>query len=654
MSIRYKQNKNLCLGTQFGHPNFMLIEKHIIFIMGVSGVGKSTIGNLLSKQLNIPFFDGDDFHPAANIKKMSNGQALNDEDRLEWLKTLNDLALKHCSIKGCIIACSALKQSYRNLLNSNIAFDTKWVFLNGSFDTIHKRINQRKDHFMSSDLLKSQFDILERPKDSIEIDIQLTPEQIINVINMELKTKSEFGLIGLGVMGKSLCRNFAQNGFRLSTFNRHVEGKEENVAKIFKSQYKELSNTNPFDQLEPFVSSLQTPRKIMLMVNAGKTIDIVIEELLPFLEKGDILIDGGNSNYNKTRERSTYLKSKGIQFIGTGVSGGEEGALKGPSIMPGGDKEAYKEVQTFLETIAAKDANNLPCCTHIGTDGSGHFVKMVHNGIEYVEMQLLAEVFTILKFLGNNPEEIADILTTWKTSCNSYLLEITIDILRKKEDDDWLVNKIMDKAGNKGTGNWTTIASAQLGLPSTMIASALFARYTSFFKEERITANKNFDLESSHNLNISTENILQAYEFARIINHYQGFKLIQEASINYNWDLNLSELARIWTNGCIIRSDFMLELVDIFKSSSNILMNSAIIEKVNSLKPSAKKLVSECVLNDIPIQNFAESINFLNAYSTADSSANLIQAQRDYFGAHTYQRKGDHSNKFYHTDWKKN
>ena len=619
--------------------------------MGVSGVGKSTIGSLLSKQLNIPFFDGDDFHPEENIIKMSKGEALNDNDRKGWLQTLNKLASEQLTNKGCIIVCSALKESYRNILSTNIKQSTKWVFLHGSFEQIKERINNRKGHFMSSDLLKSQFDTLEEPINAINIDVSLTPNNIVKVISKELLEKSEFGLFGLGVMGKSLSRNLANNGFNISLFNRHVEGIEENVATNFKNEFEELSSALPFDNIESFVNSLEKPRKIMLMVNAGNIIDSVIEDILPFLSERDILIDGGNSNYNKTKERYNYLKSKNINFVGTGVSGGEEGALKGPSIMPGCDKEIYKDVQPFLEAIAAKDANNLPCCTHIGTEGSGHFVKMVHNGIEYAEMQLLAEVYVMLKSLGKNPDQIANTLESWKETTNSYLLEITIDILRKKEGEDWLVNKIMDKAGNKGTGNWTTIATAQLGVPSTMIATALFARYTSFFKDERIIASKNFKTNSTPTLNVENEDILEAYQFARIINHHQGFKLILEASNNYNWGLNLSELSRIWTGGCIIKSDLMEELVTVFKTTNNMLTNDIFIQKINKLKPSIKKVVSECILNELPVPNFTESINFLNSFSVANSSANIIQAQRDYFGAHTYQRLNDTSNKFYHTDW---
>lgn len=626
--------------------------KKVVFIIGVSGCGKSTIGKLLSQELNTPFFDGDDFHPKANIKKMSSGQPLNDDDRHGWLETLNDLAKKQLTKNSCVIVCSALRQKYRVTLSEGIEGETKWVYLSGSFEQIYNRMNSRPNHFMPLELLKSQFEILEKPKNAIQVDISLTPENIIKKIKNELMNSSEFGLFGLGVMGKSLCRNLAKKGFIISMFNRHVDNVEEHVAKNFKENYSEFSEASAFDDISAFVKSLQTPRKIMLMVNAGKTIDFVIEDLLPFLSEGDIIIDGGNSNYNNTKERFDYLKSKNIHFIGAGVSGGEEGALKGSSIMPGGNKETYDLVKPFLEQISAIDANGLPCCTYIGSEGSGHFVKMVHNGIEYVEMQLLAEVFLLLKVLGNNPDQIASILESWKETTNSYLLEITIDVLRKKDGNDWLVNKIMDKAGNKGTGNWATITTAQLGVPSTMITSALFARYTSFYKDERINASKSFKSNNTSKPNVTNKDILKAYQFARIINHYQGFKLIHEASISYKWDLNLSELSRIWTNGCIIKSNLMIELVDVFKTTSNMLTNEKIIKQINALKPAVKKVVSECILNELPMQCLSESINFLNSFSVANPSANLIQAQRDCFGAHTYQRTDDNSGKFYHTNWK--
>ncbi len=627
------------------------MKHYCIFIMGVSGVGKSTIGSLLAEQLKIPFFDGDDYHSERNILKMSKGEPLQDEDRLDWLQDLNKLAIDQLQKGSCVIACSALKEQYRTILASTIEDQVRWVFLHGSFDQIVERMQKRQDHFMPTDLLQSQFNILEAPQDAIDVDISLSKQQIVDLIKKEIMEKAQFGLFGLGVMGKSLSRNLASKGFELSLFNRHVDGIEEHVAINFKKEHAELASAQAFDDIADFVNSLQVPRKIMLMVNAGKIVDSVIEDLLMFLSEGDIIVDGGNSNYNKTKQRCDYLKSKGIHFIGAGVSGGEEGALKGPSIMPGGNKEAYKEVQEFLEAIAAKDADDLPCCTYIGADGSGHFVKMVHNGIEYVEMQLLAEVYSILKIMGNNPDQIADYLASWKTTANSYLLDITIDILRKKEGDAWLIDKIVDKAGNKGTGNWATIATAQLGVPSTLITSALFARYASFFQQERIAASKHFESKQTAEFNIGLNELFEAYKFARLINHYQGFKLIQEASNTYHWNLNLSEIARIWTNGCIIKSDLMVDLVDIFKRTDNLLQEDFIIEQLKVLRPSIQKVVAQGVLNEWPIPNLSEAINFLNNFAVAQSSANLIQAQRDYFGAHTYQRTDDPSGKFYHTNW---
>jgi len=622
-----------------------------IFIIGVSGSGKSTIGKQLAQELNIPFFDGDDFHSESNITKMSSGQALNDNDRQGWLETLNELAKAQLYNNSCVIVCSALKKTYRDILSQDIKSNTKWVHLVGSYQQIYNRINRRSDHFMPSELLKSQFETLEAPKNAIEVDIDLTPIEIINTLKNTLMKTSEFGLFGLGVMGKSLCRNLANNGFRISMFNRHVDGAEEGVAKNFKAKYPELSESEAFDDISVFVNSLQRPRKIMLMVNAGKTIDYVIEDLLPHLAENDIIIDGGNSNYKKTKERNEYLKTKGIHFIGTGVSGGEEGALKGPSIMPSGDKEAYEMVAPFLETISAKDKNGLPCCTYVGPEGSGQFIKMVHNGIEYVEMQLLAEVATILETLGRNPDEIANILDTWKDGASSYLLEITTAIFRKKEGKNWLIHKILDKAGNKGTGNWTTIASAELGVPSTLISSALFSRYMSFYKEERAQLSKNFIPTTTSALTITTTDLLEAYQFARIVNHYQGFKLIKEASDKFNWNLNLSEIARIWTNGCIIRSTLMEDLVEVFKSATNILISPNIIDRVNQYKPSAKKVISQCILNDVTTPALSEALQFLNGITNEYSSANIIQAQRDYFGAHTYQRLDDQTGKNYHTVW---
>ena len=623
-----------------------------IFIMGVSGVGKSTIGKLLANELGIPFYDGDDYHPKENISKMNAGEALNDDDRRPWLQSLNALAKTELNKNSCVIACSSLKRSYRNILNKDIETEVKWVFLYGDFDLIKQRCEKRQ-HFMPSSLLQSQFETLEEPIEAIKTAITFEPEEIVSIVKTELLDKSEFGVIGLGVMGTSLARNLASHDFQISIFNRHVSETEVDIALNAVKDYKELSNAKPFDDLKGFIDSLQRPRKILIMVNAGKAVNAVIENLLPLLEENDVIIDGGNSHFQETHKRISFLHKKGIYFIGAGISGGEEGALNGPSIMPSGNENGYNLVKPFLEKIAAKDKNDSPCCTYIGPQGSGHFVKMVHNGIEYAEMQLLAEVYFILKNSGKSPDEISLILESWKSKANSYLLEITTDILRNKVGDAWLIDKVLDKSGNKGTGNWATVASAELGIPSTMISSALFARYISSFKDRRNAISEKYQNLTNNIVDISNEELLAAYQFARLINHAQGFSLLQESSSTYHWNLNLSEIARIWTNGCIIRSDLMEALVTSLEESDNILLEETVSSQVKKLYPRTKELIAKCILHEIPIPCLSEAVNYFNGYKTLNSSANLIQAQRDCFGAHRYQKINDPTGKFYHTDWKK-
>ena len=619
--------------------------------MGVSGAGKSSVGKALSKSLNLPFYDGDDYHPQANIDKMRQGIPLEDSDRWAWLENLNLLAKGALKKEGAVMVCSALKEVYRQQLSKDFTAACEWIYLKGSYELILERIQSRAGHFMPPELLQSQFNTLETPKNAIEIDVNASITEIIKKLEMTFNEKKEFGLFGLGVMGKSLARNMAKKGFKIALFNRHLVGTEEGVAKNFKNHYPELKEAAAFDEIAAFVNALQIPRKIMLMVNAGPIVDHVIEDLLPFLVKGDIIIDGGNSNYKDSKRRLDYLNTQQIQFIGAGVSGGEEGALTGPSIMPSGSKEAYQAIQPYLETIAAKGEGGKPCCSYIGEEGSGHFVKMVHNGIEYVEMELLAEMYAILKALDKNSEEIACIFESWKSDSNSYLLEITIDILKKKEGDTPLVEKILDVAANKGTGNWTTIATAELGIPSTLIANALFARFTSSFKLQRQKVASIFKTSATVKT-MKEGDLLKAYHFARIINHYQGFQLISEAAKTYQWSVNLSELARIWTNGCIIKSDLMKKVVPILKESSDLLDAPTIQNELLLLKPIANKVVANCILSEIPISCLSESVNFLNQLKTDRSAANIIQAQRDYFGAHTYKRIDDALQKNHHTIWK--
>ena len=462
----------------------------------------------------------------------------------------------------------------------------------------------------------------------------------------------EFGLIGLGVMGKSLCRNLAGKGFHLSLYNRFIPVTEENVATAFIGEHTELATAIGFQEIAPFVASLQLPRKIFLMLPAGEAVDEMIASLLPHLNASDVLIDGGNSFYKDTERRCKQLEQAGILYIGTGVSGGEEGALKGPSIMAGGSLEAYSLVRNFLESIAAKDITQKPCCAFIGDGGAGHFVKMVHNGIEYAEMQLLAEIYSILRFTCKyNPDEIAGLFTTQlDTSFNSYLLEITIEVLQKKEGKQWLIDNILDKAGNKGTGGWTTIAACELGVPVPTLTAALFARYQSEFLSERTEAAVLYPLKQDGTF-VNTNELFNAYQIARIINHHQGFHLIEAASEIYNWNINLPELARIWTNGCIIRSELMVTLQSLLKENKQLLQHPSIVSEVNKHYASFANMVALAATNRVPVPCMASALHYLHAYTQQQSSANIIQAQRDFFGAHTYQRKDDMSGKKYHTNW---
>lgn len=625
-----------------------------IVIMGVSGSGKTTIGKLLSEKIQIPFFDGDDFHSEENIRKMASGKPLTDDDRKEWLLELNRLIQKNSNKKGCIIACSSLKKTYRDILSKNVPNAIKFVFLQGSYSEILSRMESRENHFIPSTLLKSQFETLEIPQNAYSISIMQNPDQMVTNIQNEIFNKSDVGLIGLGVMGKSLSRNFVSKGFSLSMFNRHIANTEENIAVNFKAEFEELANTQPFDNLKEFVASLQSPKKIILMIPAGEATDQMIQELKPLLEPNDVIIDAGNSFYQDTNARNLHLASKGIHFIGCGISGGEEGALNGPSLMPSGSPEAYEIVAPILNAIAAKDADGNPCCAYIGKEGSGHFVKMVHNGIEYAEMQLLAEIYKIGVSNRKNPEEISNLLSSWKKDqVDSYLLDITIAILKEKEGNNSIIDIIVDKADSKGTGNWTTVEITKEGIPATLIASALYARYLSSFKDLRTEMSAIYSPNNSleNNKELDWEQLRAAYELARIINHFQGFWLIEGISKKYNWEINLSEVARIWTNGCIIRSQLMQDLVPILKEEKNILASKNLIPQIIKLKPALSTIVATAIQAGIAVPCLSESINFLNGLTTEKSGANLIQAQRDYFGAHTFQRIDAESGQFFHHHW---
>ncbi|NRB84804.1 MAG: NADP-dependent phosphogluconate dehydrogenase [Winogradskyella sp.] len=460
---------------------------------------------------------------------------------------------------------------------------------------------------------------------------------------------SAFGVIGLGVMGSSLSLNIADKGFSLSVYNRIAPGEEHMVSDLLDRRTDAMS-IQGFSDLEDFIASLQRPRKILIMIKAGKALDHVIDALLPLLLQGDIIIDGGNSHFSDTKQRCENLRKKNVHFIGCGVSGGEEGALKGPSLMVGGNHQAYQSISEVFEAIAGKDKNGLPCCTYVGQDGSGHFVKMVHNGIEYAEMQLLAELYALLRDYYSNVE-IAELFKTWNQSdLGGYLLEITIDILTKKEGDDYILDTILDKAGNKGTGSWSSKVALDLGSVNTMMASSVFARYVSSFKSMRVALSKSANRLKIKN-EFQIEALEKAYRFARIINHYQGFALITNGSQENSWSVDCSEVARIWTNGCIIRSDFMEASIEYLKDGKTYFEVDDLRNQLRDGEADIKSLLTLGLENNVSVNTFYSAYDYWLSMTSENLSANLIQAQRDYFGAHTYQKNGYPEDQYFHTNW---
>ncbi len=463
--------------------------------------------------------------------------------------------------------------------------------------------------------------------------------------------KAIFGIIGLGVMGRNLAGNIADKGFSLSVYNRITPTEKDVVPNFLKNT--NLENIQGFTEMEAFVNSLAQPRKILLMVNAGAAVDSVIGQLQPLLSEGDIVIDGGNSNYRDTQRRSVELNQRHIHFLGVGISGGALGALNGPSMMAGGSAEAYEAVRPIFEAISATGKDNEHCVSLLGPDGSGHFVKTIHNGIEYVEMQLLAECYALLA-PTQTYEQIAALFKEWnRGELSSYLLEITAAILEQKEGDDYLLAKILDAAASKGTGTWSSQAAFELGVPATMIHAAVSARFISMLKEHRNALSTQVESTPAV-IDIDTEKLKKAYTAARILNHYQGFAIIKAASLANNWQIDLSEVARIWTEGCIIKSEFMNSLVTLLKENDDLLQHSTLISEVKNGENTLTEILNYALKQRIAIPCMSNSLQYWISMTTEQSPANLIQAQRDYFGAHTYQRTDKPPSEKFTTNWTKN
>lgn len=468
--------------------------------------------------------------------------------------------------------------------------------------------------------------------------------------------KANIGLIGLAVMGENLALNMANKGYTVAVYNRNFPG-EEGLVNRFVEKNRNEGNFIGAHTIEELVEALEKPRKIIMMVRAGAPVDELIEQLVPHLEKGDILIDGGNSEYHDTARRVADLEARGLLFIGTGISGGQEGARRGPSVMPGGSEKAWPAVQPILQDIAAKLDDGTPCCQWVGKGAAGHFVKTVHNGIEYGDMQLIAEAYALMKHqLGMSNEQIAATFDEWnKGELNSFLIQITPQILRFKEaDGSALVDNILDVAGQKGTGKWSVMAALDEGDPLTLITQAVYARSLSALHEERQEASKRFGEQVKAQGNLLVEDIRQALYASKIISYAQGFSLLKRASQHYDWQLNMGGIAKIWRKGCIIRSVFLQKITEAYEKNpelENLLFDEFFEATVKSSIAAWRTTVSSGIVSGIALPGMSAALTYFDGLRTLHSSANLIQAQRDLFGAHTYERIDQPRGKFFHTEW---
>jgi 6-phosphogluconate dehydrogenase len=467
--------------------------------------------------------------------------------------------------------------------------------------------------------------------------------------------KADIGLIGLAVMGENLVMNMESKGFTVAVFNRSVDKVKQFVGG--RAAGKNIVGTY---FLEELVDALEKPRKVMLMIKAGRPVDDMIDQLIPLLEKGDVIIDGGNSDFEDTARRTSYVESKGLLYIGTGVSGGEEGALLGPSIMPGGSPEAWPYVRPIFQAVAAKVADGYPCCQWIGRGGAGHFVKMVHNGIEYGDMQLICEAYHIMRdLLGMTADEMHEVFAEWNRSeLDSYLIGITADILAyRDETGSPLVDKILDTAGQKGTGKWTVRSALDEGIPLTLIAEAVFARCLSAIKEERVAASRVLNGPKpvfTGDRKALINDIRGALYASKIISYAQGFSLMREAAKTFGWELNFGEIALIWRGGCIIRSVFLEQINKAFTAEpglANLLLDPYFKEAVESAQGGWRNVCALAIQNGIPIPAMASALSYYDGYRCENLPSNLLQAQRDYFGAHTYERVDRPRGEFFHTNW---
>lgn len=616
-----------------------------IVIMGVSGSGKTTIGKMLAERMGCAFYDGDDFHPPENVAKMAAGIPLTDDDRAGWLKALAGLMQAEIEAGRCgVVACSALKGSYRDTLRGDHRRLVKFVYLHGDFETILERM-RRRQHFMRPEMLRSQFDTLEAPHDILTVDVRLSPEQITQmIIDQIVQPVVSMGIIGLGLVGRLLAQNLTRSG-------RVPAGYDPLEAQL------EWLDIPIAHSLEELTSMLSAPRTLLLALPAAQ-VEPVLSALRPMLQPGDVLIDAGNAAFTDTERRAEVFAAVGVHFIGMGVSGSPRDVLWGPGLVASGSFEGWRRVEPLFQSIAAKTADGQPCAAWLGSGGAGHFAKMVHNGIEYGAMQLIAEVYDLLhRGAGMSAAELAGIFRQWNAGeLQSYLIEVTAGILAQPDEVSGgpLVEMIVDAVAGKGTGAAVAHAALELGVPIPTIQAGLESRFLSALKPERVAASASLGQARSipgdpAKLAAAAKGALAA---SLVCLYAQSFSLLARASAEYGWNMPLASAARAWRQGSIIRAALLDDAAAAFERQPdlpNLLLDAAHAKVALAQESVWREVVAAGVQSGIPVLALGSSLAYFDAYRSEQLPTNLTQAQRDLFGAHTYRRV-DRQGAF-HTDW---